>query len=242
MDARVFQHAWTFYRKKLLLVVLFSIPFIAASLITMLVSAPSYLAVGSVFIRTGSMPEMNTLDVLITIISYLVSIFIISYVLTNLNLLVKEKRTQTRTKGEILRSVRKYTLRIFFLLVILKLITLALQLGTYGSEHQDWLYPLLLGIFSLAFFFVPAAIVIDERDSFRALKTSIKLVLKKPVLVFAWIILGTVLISILELLMFYLTGPVFGAHLTMLFNSLFILPFLIILQSHIYMERYPLAK
>ena len=242
MDLRVFNHAWKFYRKKLLLVVLFSVPFIAASLITLLVSAPSYLAAGSVFIRTGSMPEIGTLGILITIIAYLVSIFIVAHVLTNLNLLIKEKRTQTKTKSEVLRSVKKYTLKIFFLLILLKLIIVILQLGTYGSEYQSIIYPILLGITSLAFFFVPPAVVIDERDSFYALKTSIRLVIGKPLLVLGWIVLGLFLISIAELVLFAVFGPVFGPYLTMLINCLFILPFLIILQSHIYMERYPLAR
>lgn len=225
-----------------MLVVLFSIPFIAASLITLLVSAPSYLAAGSVFIRTGSMPEIDALGSLITIIAYLVSIFIVAHVLTNLNLLIKEKRTQTKTKSEVLRSIKKYTLKMFFLLIVLKLVGLVLQLGTYGLEYQNIIYPILLGIASLAFFFIPPAIVIDERDTFYALKTSIRLVMKKPLLVLSWVVLGLILISIAELVLFAIFGPVFGPYLTMLINCLFILPFLIILQSHMYMERYPLAK
>lgn len=238
----MFQHAWNFYKRKMRLVVLFSIPFIAASLIPLLVSAPSYLAVGSVFIRTGSMPEIDSLGIFVTILAYVLSMFIVSHVITNLNLLIKEKRTQTKTKSEILKAVGKYTLKIFVLFVLLVLITLALQLATYGLEQQEWVYPILLGVASLAFFFVPPAVVIDEKSTMHALKTSIDLVIKRPVLIVSWIVLGFILISVSELIFFYIVGPVFGPYLTMVVNSLFILPFLIILQSHMYMERYPLAR
>jgi len=241
-DLRIFKHSWKFYMSKLKLVILFSIPFIAASLIALLVSAPSYLSVGSVFIRTGSIPEMSLLGSMITVLAYLLSIFIVSYVITNLNLLIKEKRTRTKTRSEILKTVGGYTIKIFLLFVLLKLVTVIIQLFTYGLKQQNILYPILLGIASLLFFFIPPAVVIDERNSIHALYSSIKLLTKKPLLVFGWIIIALLLISITELISNFIFGLTFGPYITMLINCLFILPFLIILQSHIYMEKYPLAR
>ncbi len=239
---RVFEHAWKFYQNKFAIVVLFSIPLFVAFLVSWLVPAPSYLAAGSVLIRTGSLPEMDLFSISITVISYILSILIVAYTLTNLNLLIKEKRTQVKTKTENIKSIAKYTLKIFILLVLLKVITLFLQLFTYGLDFQNILYPLLMGIFSIMFFFVPPAVVIDEKDTFNSLLTSIKFIIKKPVLVFLWIVFGIIAISITELILFFLFGSVFGGYLTMLVNCLFILPFLIILNIHMYMERYPLAR
>jgi hypothetical protein len=239
---RVFSHAWNFYRNKFPIIILFSIPLFIAFLVSWLVPAPSYLAAGSVLIRTGSLPEMDLFSIAVTVISYLLSILIVSYTLTNLNLLIKEKRTRVKTKTESIKSIAKYTIKIFILLILLKVITLFLQLFTYGLEFQNLLYPVLMGILSVMFFFVPPAVVIDEKDTFYSLFTSIKLVIKKPVLVLLWIIFGLLAISVTELILFFLFGPVFGGYLTMLVNCLFILPFLIILNIHMYMERYPLAR
>jgi hypothetical protein len=60
--SRVFKYANDFYLNRLGLIVIFSIPFILASLLLILVSAPTYLALGSVFLRTGSIPEFSLFD------------------------------------------------------------------------------------------------------------------------------------------------------------------------------------
>ncbi len=239
---RVFSHAWEFYNKRKELISLFSIPFIAAFLIPIFVATPSYLAIGSVYIRTGSIPDMDVMDIVITALAYLVSVFLISEAITTLNLVIKEKRTRTQTRKEILSAMGRYTSRIFAVYIILLLIMAAFQILTYGSSLQEIIYPIAILVISLATFYVPAAIVIDERDTLHAIGSSIKHVMERPKMIAMWILLGLISLSVLEAIFFALLGTTTGSYVMLLLNSIFIIPFLIILQSHMYMEKYPLSK
>jgi len=58
--------------------------------------------------------------------------------------------------------------------------------------------------------------------------------------VLLWMVIGTLLLTMGELIFFLLPYPL-GPYLVMLFNSLFVLPFLIIYQAQIYMKKYKLA-
>ncbi len=239
---RVFSHAWEFYNKRKELISLFSIPFIAAFLIPIFVATPSYLAIGSVYIRTGSIPDMDVKDLVITALAYLVSVFLISEAVTNLNLVIKERRTRTQTRKEILAAMGRYTSKIFAVYIILLLVMAAVQILTYGSSLQEIIYPIAILIISLATFYVPAAIVIDEKDSIHAIGGSIKNIMERPKMIIMWILIGLITLTVLEAIFFEILGATIGSYVMLLVNSIFIIPFLIILQSHMYMEKYPLAK
>jgi len=99
---RAFGYATRFYLERLRLILLFSIPFIAAFLIPVLVPAPTYLALGGVFLRTGSFPELGILGLFVAIAGYAVALFLIADTIVNINLVVRSKRTLTQIKSEVL--------------------------------------------------------------------------------------------------------------------------------------------
>ncbi|MBN2478114.1 hypothetical protein JXB01_02370 [Candidatus Micrarchaeota archaeon] len=239
---RVLNHAWQLYTKKAGMVSIFALPLIAAFVILFAVPAPTYNALGSVIIRTGSIPEMDPISTGITILAYLVSIFIFADVITNINLIIKAKRTQNKIPKEILKAMGVYATKIFFVFVLIALLIFAVQLLSYGMQMQEIIYPFLSLIIYCAFFFVPPAIVIDNYDTTRAIAASFNLVLKLPLHLLAWILIGLISLSLVELVVFFIIPSEIGSWIVLLINSLYILPFLIILQSQIYMERYPLAR
>ncbi len=239
--SRVFNYTWEFYSKNIGVLAIFSIPFIIAFIIALVVPTPTYLALGNLHVRTGSIPDLSFLDIILTIFAYAISVFLVADVWTNINLLIRSKRTKVPTSTEIIGGMQEHALSIFFVFTIMVLFQFALHIVTYDSSLQFWLYPLLSFILSFFLFFVPPAVVIDHADSFTAIQLSINMAIRKWYLVLIWAFLGLGLMTIFKVVLDIVLKP-YSEILLLLINSLLILPFLVILQTQMYMEKYPLAK
>ncbi|VVC02581.1 Uncharacterised protein [Candidatus Bilamarchaeum dharawalense] len=240
--SRSFTYAWEFYLKRLGIIVTFSVPFILAFLIPTLVPAPTYLALGGVFLRTGSLPDLTMMDMVITALAYAMSVFIIADTIVNINIVVRSKRTLTTIKHEVIHAVGTYATRIFYIYTMALLLMFIFQLLTYDHPIQTWFYPFLSFVLSFLLFFVPPAVVIDNSDTPTAIKRSITMAIKNPHFVLVWAITSLVLVSIVKLVADLLFASPFSSYFVLLINCLLILPFLTILQTQIYMEKYPLAR
>ncbi len=239
---RIFDYALDFYLKRVAIVALFSIPFLVAVLIAALVAAPTFIAAGGLFIRTGSIPELSLLDLIITVIGYAIAVFIFSDTIVNINILVRSRRTMTETTSEMVSAIGKYGTRIFYIITLILLLQAILQLVLYDNAFKSWIYPVVLGVlwFFLSFSF--PAVVIDNARTADAIAYSFSFAMHKPLLVIKWMLVGFVLILFSYGLAFATLSPPFSTYLILLLNSIVFLPFLLILQTQIYMEKYPLAR
>lgn len=239
---RVFGYATKFYIDRIKLVVLFSIPFIASLLLLSVSAAPTYSALGAVFLRTGSIPELSFLDILLTLVAFFVSVFIIADSIVNINLITLSKRTMSVTPNEIIKAMESYAIRVFYVFTIVTLVFFLLQLFAYDLPFRSWIYPLLIIGISFFTFFVPPAVVVDNLNTGKALSHAVEMAMKKPVQIFVWGAFGLFLFSAVKLLSELVFPSTFSGYFVILVNSLFVLPFLIILQTQMYMEKYPLAR
>jgi len=240
--SRVFSYAVDFYLKRQNLIILFSIPFILATLIVTLVSAPTYMALGAVFLRTGSIPELSILDLVITVLGYAIAVFIISDSIVNINIIIRSKRTLTQIRSDIVEAMGTHATRLFYIYTLLLLLMFIVQLVTYDNPYQSWIYSIFLLVLSFVLFFVAPAVVIDHSDTPTAIRRSFAVALKKPHMVAIWALFGFVGLSVTEVIANLIFASPFSSYFTLLVNSLFILPFLIVLQTQMYMEKYPLAR
>jgi hypothetical protein len=224
------------------LILLFSVPFLIAFIILSLVAAPTYQALGGLFNRTGSIPELSILDLLLIALAYIVSFFIIADTITNVNLIIKQQRTKNFTTTEVMKAMGTYATRIFYIYTIMMLLVFVAQLLLYETSVKTWIYPIFTFLLSFLLFFVAPAIVIDGARTGDAISKSIRMALKKPGFVIAWSVIGLVSLSILKLVFDLVLPHSIAPFAVLFFNSLFILPYLIVLQTQMYMEKYPLAR
>ncbi len=239
---RTFKYAIDFYLNRLGLIVIFSIPFIVAFLIPALISAPTYLALGGVFLRTGSLPELSALDIIFTIAAYAVAMFVIADTIVNINIVVRSKRTLTAITHEVLGAFGSYALRIFVIYTAILLALFITQVLTYDHPLQSWIYPVVALLISFFMFFVPPAVVIDNLDVPSALRTSFQMAIRNPQFVLIWAIGAFIALSAAEVIGDLIFPSPFSSYFVLLANSLLILPFLTVLQTQMYMEKYPLAR
>ena len=237
---RALQHSIDFFFERIGLVVLFSIPFFFALLIPTFVSTPSYLALGGVFLRTGSIPEVGAFEAAVAAFAYLVSLFIISDSIANINVLIKSKRTLTKATKRVWKALGTHAVNIFLIYTIATILVLIFQLVTFDLPLRGIILPLLMLFLSFALFFVPPAIVIDERQPWHAVVISFRMAIKKLDAVLSWMVLGLVMLTVGEFILLFLPYPL-GQYATLLFNSVVVIPFLLIYQTHIYMKKYGLA-
>ncbi len=78
--------------------------------------------------------------------------------------------------------------------------------------------------------------------TFRAVEASVKTVMRAPLLFLLWIVVAVVLLSLSELVALALFHHSTAQMLVLVLNSIFFLPFLLVLQAQIYMTKYPLAR
>lgn len=239
--SKILEYTIADFVKKFNMIEVFAIPMIFAFLIPVFVAAPSYLAIGGIFLRTGSIPDLSILDILLSVVGYAVSLFLISASVVNINLTIKSKRTQTTIKDEVIMAMQTYALRIFVIYTIILILSFALQVLTYESNIQKIIYPVAMFLISLVTFYVAPAIVIDDSGIFDAIEKSMKIAFQAPLMVLAWVVIGFIALAITKVVCDLIFGS-FSGYVVLLINSLLVLPFLILLQTHMYMEKYPLAR
>ena len=89
-------------------------------------------------------------------------------------------------------------------------------------------------------FYAPASIVIDDNKITRAIKASVKFVIGRFDYFLLWLVIAIVLLTAFDFLSIVIGGSVLSRYLMLVVNSLFILPFLVLLQSELYMKRFKL--
>jgi hypothetical protein len=240
--SRMFKYANEFYLNRLGVIVIFSITFLLAILILNLVAAPTYQALGGVFLRIGSIPEISAVQFIIIAIGYALAVFLIADTIVNINIIIRSKRTLTTIRHEVLSAIGTYAMRIFYIYTLALLLMLIVQLIIYDNPFQSWIYPIFSLIISFLLFFVAPAVVIDNSSTPGAIRRSVDMAMKNLHLVLLWSVLALLLISVVEIVADFIFPSPYSSYFVLLVNSLLILPYLTVLQTQMYMEKYPLAR
>ncbi|MEW6528741.1 MAG: hypothetical protein AB1391_02535 [Candidatus Micrarchaeota archaeon] len=229
------------YKKNLWLILIFSVMFVISMFALFFAPMPTYTSLGAVFLRLGSIPILEIVDIVVIIVVYLASLFIFSDAITNINLIIKAKRTLTKISSEVFGGTFKYALKIFLVYTIAMLVVFGINIATFESQAHNLIYPLVSFFVFMAIFFVPPAIVIDDIDSFRAIESSIKALKTKWSLVVMWVIIGLIAITIIEFFSFLILPANIAKYIVIALNCLVLIPLLTIFQTQVYMEKYPLS-
>ncbi len=239
----VFGHAIDTYFSNIYLILLCSIPFIIAFLIPAFASFPTFNDAGSVLLRTSSIfLNLNLFTTAIIVIAVLFSLLFLSFAIVAINIVVKHSRTQTKIKSEVIRGLERYTGRVFTILLIATVIIALANILSYNSGYSGIVTAIVALLITPFLFYAPASVVIDEAKLFRAIRAGTKFFTKRFDYFVAWIVIAIVLVTIFDFIFIFATGTLISRYAMLIFSSLFILPFLVLLQSEFYMSRFKLLK
>lgn len=188
--------------------------------------------------------NLNVVTASVIAISIFFSLLFLSFAIVSMNIIVKHSRTYSKIKQEVIRGLERYTSKVFIVLIIFTAIVLAVNVITYIYDSSlAGVTTSLAGLALTPFlFYAPSSIVIDEYSIKRSVQASLKFFFKRFDYFLLWLVLTIAVITIFDFVFIAASGTVYSRYVLLVFNSLFILPFLVILQSEFYMKRFPLLK
>ncbi len=231
------------YTNNIRLLLLFSLPFVIAFLIPVFASLPTYNDAGAIFLRTASaFVNLNALNASIIAVAVLFSLLFLSFSIVAINVIVKHSRTHVRVKQDVIRGLEKYTGRVFVLLLLFTTVVLLVNVGTYGLGHYGLITSVIVLVFTPFLFYAPSSIVIDDNGILRSMRSSLRFFIKRFDYFLLWLVIAIVGITAFDFIFIAASGTILSRYAMLIFNSLFILPFLVVIQSQMYMKRFPLLK
>lgn len=237
----VVEHAWGTFTKNLSILLVFSISFLLGLFMPIVASTPTYNSIGAVFLRFMSIPEIGAVDALFIAVAFLLSNYFVSFGIVAVNLIVKRERTMLNLATEVINSISKYTFTIFMIFIFLFILNAAAQLVLAELEAPYWLSAIVFLAIYLPSFYIGPAVVIDELKPVHALKASADHIKKYPVRLVKWVLAGLALLFAASYISYFI-APQYFQWVTILINSFLIIPFLIVYQSHCYIEKYGLLR
>ncbi|VVB57428.1 Uncharacterised protein [uncultured archaeon] len=243
----LFSFTWKAYSENFWLILLMAIPGLLALIIPIAVGTPAFIALGGAYLRTNSIPDLGPAQAALMIAAAILSVFLMSFAIVSINLVIKRERTLSHVRAEILSSLGTTTLSIFWVYLLATLLLLIVQLYSFEYGVQALLAPLINLVIGVVILLIPTSMVMDEVRPWRAFERSIDTVLRKLPLIGLWLLTGLFILSIFELPLLWLSDPAGGLlaflrpvvpSIILLFNSLILMPFLIVMLGQIYISKY----
>ena len=237
----VLSDAWETYTENWKLVLLFSIPFIIAFAIPLLAPLPTYVAAGGTFLRSASVfISPNLVSLAIVIIAMVFSLLFLSFAFVAISMIVKSRKTHVNIGKRMMQEIEKYIGKVFAVLLVYSLILMAVNILGYLANVQAEATA-IFGFFGFALiFYVPSAVVVDNKRVGRALRDSVRLVTHAPQYYLLWLVLLVASISIADTVFIAVAGTALAGYITLIVTSVLILPYFVILQAESYMKRFAL--
>jgi len=239
----ILAESWKTYVTNIRLVLLFSIPFIISFLILLLAPLPAYTTSGGIFIRTGGLfINANLVTIGVIIIASFFSLLFLAFSIVAVSMIVKTEKTHTAIPSKVLHETERYTGRVFIMLLFyLFLVTIASVAGYYLGMQA-----LLTGIvgffaFLLLFYGMPAVIIDNKRIGI-AMRHSVSQIAKQPQYFVLWLFLIIIVVTALDFLFIHLFASIYAEYALLVVNSLLVLPYFVIFETHAYMRRFPILR
>ncbi len=240
----IMKYTMQMYFKNFGLIILASIPGLFGLMIPLFVGMPSYIALGGVYLRTDNIVDLDNVAAIVMIVSVLISVYLMSFAVVAINMVIKRQRTMKRLSVDNLKSIAHWTNSVFVAYIIAMILFLLIQIYTYDNPARGIIVPLANITIGFAMLFFPTAMVIDEVRSFIAMQRSVKMIISKPIVILQWMVVALLLLSLVDLIfltivdVFSFIPRIVGQWAVMIFNSLVILPYMIVLLAQIYINKY----
>ncbi len=208
-----------------------------------------FLGFNSVFVSSGSMfldylsIEKSSQSFLLFLIGFLAYLFFYSAFVVLMVFSIRNYLSTVKLNYYITDKIRKFALKYFVFLLVFSVLSYAVIYLFSVVLGLKFLGFLLLAVFFCFFLFLPQSIVIDEESLFSSIQNNLEFSRKNPRRVFAVFFSSLVFfyfVVLLEFVLNYFFVP--GEFVSMLIVVLFIIPFMEVLKTVYYMEKFGLVK
>lgn len=201
-----------------------------------------YLSSGSIFIDYSVQladpallaAEAGLIALFLLFYSFFVSIVIFS---------VRKSLSKLKLQFYLHEMIQKFTLRIFVFYLLFSLLLFLFTVAVVLAGLSILVAVLAALVVSLLLLFVPQAVVIEEEGLRHAVLANLEFLFGHPKSFAIVAVIGALLLALLQLLEFALSFfTVLAPYASLLLSLVFILPFVEVMKTYMYMMRFDLIK
>ncbi len=235
-------HAVNAYSRNAKLILAFSIPFLIAFPLSLLL--PNFVALSATFLRVGSVKlDLSALDVIVTLLALLLSLLFFAFAVVAINVVVKSQRTLNKLTTHDTELIEAATLNLFFIFLtaFAAIVGFNLLVFEYGiSQLWGTVFALIV---SSAVLFAPQAVVLEETSIGYSVTRSVSLIKRKFGLFALFVVTAAILFLANTWFFLALSKTIpWARFLSLITQSFIILPFLEVLKVQIYLSKYSILK
>src|SRR3989338_4537056 len=155
------KHAFGSYFKNIRLISFFSVPFLIAFPVSLLL--PNFVAMGSIYLRIGSVisGDLKPTEIALILGLALVSMLLFSFALVAINMLIRSQRTLMKMTFYEFERIEHYTYQLFYLYLLAFAPVFLVNLYLYQYGLHPTVGALVAAIAALGVLFAPPAVVIN---------------------------------------------------------------------------------
>ncbi|HLD58848.1 MAG TPA: hypothetical protein VI977_04380 [archaeon] len=217
--------------------------------VLLLVFAPVAFFLGNFFIGSGTilldynLSLANPMQLVLALAFSIVYVLVYSFFISIIIFSVRKDLSQLHFQYYLTDMIRKFTFKIFWFYFIFFLALFLIGSALFMLNAPVVLITLILLLFSVGVLFVPQAIVIDEDDILNSFYNNFEFIAKNFSSFVYVIITAIVLLAIVQLIEFLLDISLgIGSFVSIVIALVFIVPYLEILKTYLYMLKYNLIK
>ncbi len=213
----------------------------------LLVFVPAFSFFENVFASTGTMLvdyNANAVSeavflapimlVFLVFYSFLISVIIFS---------VRKSLSKLKLQFYLHEMIQKFTLKIFIFYVLFSTFSFAAVIAMVWLGFGAIPVSLALLVISVATMFAPQSIVVDEEGVDHSIMNSAEFIVKHPKRTIQILVMGSVLLAVVSVVGHLLDGFYFvGSYISLLLTLVFVLPFVEIMKTYIFMLKFDLIK
>jgi len=140
-------------------------------------------------------------------------------------------------------KIRGFIAKNIIFYVLLILISALIAIALLSMQFNPMAVSIILLIFNLLFFFVPQAIIIDERSIGESLAKNFDFIISRFPTFIVVILIACILLSFIPLIEFAFDFVYFtGKYISIIFTLIFLIPFIEILKTKAYINKFDLLK
>ena len=202
----------------------------------------AFVSSGSIFANHDFI-NAPTLASLVTIVVAVIFMFFYSILVSLMIFAVRNDLSRVKLNYYLTEKIRKFALKVFYFYVALALAMILLNAFLVGIGIPTIFIAGLMLIITLLLMFVPQSIVIDETTVYYAIANNLEFLQKKPVQLLVVAATGIIITLALVLVEFVLDSTfLIGNFLSLIIFMVAVVPFLEVMKSKLYMEKFELVK
>ncbi len=228
------------YNRFLYLILPFALFGILSTLLLILAPYPTFFAMGGLFLRTYVAGELGLYDMAISFLMILLGALSASLMFILITNLVYGYLTKAPSLYRLLRErVEKHTGRLFLYFLSIPLLALFLQLVALYTSWE-WVAVVGMLLYAYATFFIPYALAVEDLSWRKAVKKALYLLRRHGEIPLLWgLVVAVALFAITAAT--YLLLKEWAGLASFLINTIFLLPYSVVLAAVLYVKRYPIV-